>query len=200
MPWSTSCKRCGSSRASGYSKETPALRMRALARTSRWPSVEGEVRNAPAMRAASSPSTTWSMSGARAAASMAGCAQTKSSRKRSSGTAAPSTVPTSTSPASRSSACVAASWMRLWRQASSLRCRATLSSHASGCSGMPSAGQRSRALAKAWASAFSDAAMSCVRAERIASSRPYDSRAARSAARGAAGSFTVRPEFQLHRS
>jgi hypothetical protein len=47
---------------------------------------------------------------------------------------------------------------------------------------MPSAGQRSSARAKASASASSEAAMSCVRADKIASSRPYDSRAALSAA------------------
>ena len=40
---------------------------------------------AEAMRAASIPSTVWGMSGVRAAASIAGCAQTKSSLSRSSG-------------------------------------------------------------------------------------------------------------------
>jgi hypothetical protein len=156
--------------------------MRALARTSRWPSVEGAVRKAPAMRAASSPSTVCSISGARAAASMAGCAQTNISRSRSSGTVAPSASARSASPASSSNVCVALSCTRVWRQASSLRCLATLSSQASGLSGMPSAGQRSSARANASDRASSDAAMSCVRADKMASNRPYDSRAARSAA------------------
>jgi len=56
----------------GISKGTPASRIFVFARTSRCDIVAGATRNAPAMRAPSSPSTVCSMRGVRAASSIAG--------------------------------------------------------------------------------------------------------------------------------
>jgi len=53
-------------------KAMPASRIFALGRTNRWPIVAGATRKAEAMRAATSPSTVYSISGVRAAASVAG--------------------------------------------------------------------------------------------------------------------------------
>src|SRR5579871_1843860 len=52
----------------------PAWRIFCFARTSLWPIVAGETRNADAICAASSPSTVCSIKGARMPASIAGCA------------------------------------------------------------------------------------------------------------------------------
>src|SRR5213596_3176356 len=54
-----------------------ASRILCFARISRWLIDVGETRNAEAIRAASMPRTARSMSGVRAAGSIAGCAQTK---------------------------------------------------------------------------------------------------------------------------
>ena len=65
----------------------PASRMRRFARTSRCAIVAGSTPNAPAIAAASNPSTVCSMSGVRMAGSIAGCAQANSSSSRLSGIA-----------------------------------------------------------------------------------------------------------------
>ena len=63
-----------------------------------------------------------------------------------------------------------------------MRLRATVMSHPCGLSGTPVVGQVRSARSKASASASSASAMSRVDAASNATSRPYDSRAARSAA------------------
>jgi hypothetical protein len=149
-----------------------ASRIFAFARESRCPIADGRTRNTDAMRAAFSPSTVWSMSGVRAAASIAGWVQRNSSLSRSSGNtrALPATASASSAiaiRAGRASACT-----RARRAASMSRRRATVRSHASGFSGTPVSGQVSRAARKASASASSAAATSRERTARNATSRP----------------------------
>ena len=78
---------------------TPASRIFALARASRWPIAAGETRNAEAIAAASRPRIVCSISGARTASSIAGCAQANISARRRSGIgAAASAAACSSSP------------------------------------------------------------------------------------------------------
>ena len=65
MASSTGPRRSRSASRSGTSKPMPACRILALARDSRWPIVAGATRNADATVAASKPSTTCSINGAR---------------------------------------------------------------------------------------------------------------------------------------
>ena len=120
----------------------PASRILALARTSRWLIVAGATRKAAAIRAASRPRTVCSISGACAALSMAGCAQTKSSFRRSSGNtdASPSPACCSASSTASKSAGTAASATCLCRTPCPSARRAAVSSQASGFCGTP--GQR----------------------------------------------------------
>jgi hypothetical protein len=71
--------------APGRTKGMPASRILRLARTSRCAIASGGTRKARAISRASSPRTHCSMSGVWTAASIAGCAQAKSSFSRSSG-------------------------------------------------------------------------------------------------------------------
>ena len=131
----------------------------------------GDSRNAEAIVAASRPSTTWSISGARIAASMAGWAQTNISLSRWSGIADAGSIST-TSPAITCMCSAPLSAVRRRRAASMDFRRATVSSHASGLSGVPWTGQSARAAANASESASSAAATSPVRAARKATSLP----------------------------
>ena len=132
---------------------------------------EGATRKAEAIAAASKPSTTWRMSGARTPASMPGSAQANMSRRRSSGIPVSSGVPLSP-PASSSSSVrsasvgVAASPTRRRRVASMSLRLATVKSQASGARGIPLRGQSASAAANASDSASSAPATSRVRAAR----------------------------------
>jgi len=145
----------------------PAWRMRLFARTRRWPIVAGATRNAEAIAAASKPSTTCRMSGARTPSSIAGCAQANIRRRRWSGIS--DSISTSASSCTTSAL---SSLVRRRRAASMSLRRATVSSHASGARGTPLAGQSASAAANASDSASSAPATSRVRAASIATSLP----------------------------
>ena len=157
----------------------PASRMRRLARTSRCAMAAGSTANAWAMRAASKPSTTCSMSGVRAAGSIAGWAHANSSSSRRTGIASragSSSAPQRSSGRSvdvRAAAEVTRSRSRL---------RATVISQPSGLWGTPAAGQVRSARSNASASASSARARSRVEDASRASRRPYGVRTACSAA------------------
>ncbi len=134
------------------------------------PIAAGEVRNAPAMRFASRPSTACSISGARMPASIAGCAQANIRARRRSGIATASSAASIPS-ASRCRCSSAASPLRRRRAASISLRRATVSSQASGFDGRPR-GHSASAAANASASASSAAARSPERAASRATSLP----------------------------
>ena len=140
----------------------PACRILSLARTSRLLIADGATRYADAILFASSPSTVCKISGERTLASIAGCAHANISPSRSSG------IPASISAASRPSAITrissdAISTLFRPRYISIVFRRATVSSHASGFSGQPFAGQSASAAANASDNASSAAATSRVR-------------------------------------
>jgi hypothetical protein len=147
--------------------------------------VAGGTRNACPMRAASRPSTVWSMSGVCREGSIAGCAQTKSSSARRSGKVSPATAVAAVSAARWRSVPSCSCCTRVRRDWSINRCRATVSSHASGCRGTPSFGQEVSAASSDSLSASSAPATSRVLEERYASRRPYDARATDSTVRRA---------------
>src|SRR5262245_29727335 len=177
MASSTAPSRGGSSCSGGTSKGIPVARILRFARTSRCPIVAGGTRKAWAMRAASSPSTVCSMRGVCSAGSIAGCAQTNSSSARRSGNASPLAAAAADSEARKRADSWCRSRTRRRRAWSIRRCRAAVSSHASGCFGSPSIGQEARAETRASPSASSAPATSRVWALRYASRRPYDDRA-----------------------
>ena len=180
MASSTACTRGSSSSAAGTSKRMPLALILAFARTRRLAIAWGATRKALAIRAASMPSTVCNISALREAASMAGWVQTKSRRSRSSGIGAcsgamsPSVGHRTVSVGSSARRCRRAA-IKSWRLAAVIN-------QPSGEAGMPSAGQRDKALAKASPMASSAAAMSRHCQASQATMRPYELRAAATAA------------------
>jgi hypothetical protein len=127
--------------------------------------------NAVAMRAASMPSTVFSMRGVRMAGSIAGWAQTNSNSSLLSGIASGSTEVMTAS--RRSSGSIGIEVRTAAEPSTSRRrFRATVSSHASGLSGTPAAGQVRSARSKASSSTSSASARSRVVTARRATRRP----------------------------
>ena len=143
----TAGSRSASCSRSGISKVIPVDLMRFFARTRRCAMVAGSTANAAAMAAASTPSTTCSISGVRMDAAMAGCAHTSISSSLRSGM--PQSSGVSGQRIDRLPQSVSSSGTLVLLAAdfhvSRSRLRATTSNQASGLSGTPSkwpAGQR----------------------------------------------------------
>lgn len=136
MASSTAGNRAGSSERIGTWTGMPASRMRRFARTRRCAVAAGCMANTPAMRSASKPSTTWSMSGVRTTASIAGCAHANSISSRLSGISSGSRSGAASVVATRSSSGAA---VRAAAEVSRsrIRLRATVTSHPCGFSGTP---------------------------------------------------------------
>ena len=161
--------------ASGTTKGMRASRIRRLARTSRWAIAAGGTAKAGAIRAASIPSTVWSISGVRAAGSMAGWAQTNNRSSRRSGTASGSMSRASSCSRPRPLREVVQGRAGRWAgTATTSRCRfrATVRSQPSGLRGTPSPGQVTRACSKAADRASSASARSPDRAASSADEPP----------------------------
>ena len=136
MASSTVSRRPGNSSCSGMQNGIAASRILLLARTSRLPMAVGDMRNADAMVAASSPRMTCRIKGARIAASMAGCAQANIRASRRSGISAGSASSWASTTAAICSRSSSTRSLLCCRRAESMSLRrATVSSHASGLAG-----------------------------------------------------------------